>query len=235
MEARGAHIAGMAKIVPPPEWNPCKNGYDIDNMSITIPDPILQKVTGKEGCYQQSVIRSDPLTVQQYRSLTDQNQHRTPNHTDYDDLELKYWENIKNVEPIYGSDVDGSLFDDDCSEWNINRLGTILDYVKQDYCVEIGGLMTPFLYFGMWKSTFAWHTEDMDLYGINYLHFGKPKTWYAIPPQFGHAFEKLSSEYFPAKHRKCSQFLRHKKTLISPQILKQHNIPFYKVMVKNIP
>lgn len=62
-------------------------------------------------------------------------------------------------------------------EWNICHLNTILDTVECESGITIEGVNTPYLYFGMWKTTFAWHTEDMDLYSINYLHFGEPKSW----------------------------------------------------------
>ena len=34
---------------------------------------------------------------------------------------------------------------------------------------------------------------------------------------------------FRENHAECPAFLRHKMTLISPQVLRQHNIPFNKI------
>ena len=65
----------------------------------------------------------------------------------------------------------------DIQEWNIGHLNTLLDMVEQECGIVIEGVNTPYMYFGMWKTTFAWHTEDMDLYSINYLHFGQSKSW----------------------------------------------------------
>uniref|UniRef100_A0A182TAY9 [histone H3]-trimethyl-L-lysine(9) demethylase n=1 Tax=Anopheles maculatus TaxID=74869 RepID=A0A182TAY9_9DIPT len=216
-------------IIPPPEWVPRKSGYDLDKLNLTIPAPICQVVAGKQGLYQQINIQKNPLTVKQFAELANTERYATPKHFDFEDLERKYWKNITYVAPIYGADVCGSITDKDCNIWNINHLGTILDYVNEDYGISIDGVNTAYLYFGMWKTTFAWHTEDMDLYSINYLHFGAPKTWYAVPPEYGRKLEKLAKASFPASHNTCSAFLRHKMTLISPQILKQHNIPFDKI------
>uniref|UniRef100_A0A1Q3F838 [histone H3]-trimethyl-L-lysine(9) demethylase n=1 Tax=Culex tarsalis TaxID=7177 RepID=A0A1Q3F838_CULTA len=229
IESQGAHKAGLAKIIPPPEWVPRKSGYDLDELKITIPAPICQVVAGKQGLYQQINIQKNPLTVKQFSELANTERYATPKHFDYEDLERKYWKNITYVAPIYGADVCGSITDEDCNIWNINRLGTILDYVNQDYGISIDGVNTAYLYFGMWKTTFAWHTEDMDLYSINYLHFGAPKTWYAVPPEHGRKLEKLANSCFPASFKTCAAYLRHKMTLISPPILKQHNIPFDKI------
>lgn len=229
MESQGAHKAGLAKVIPPPEWVPRKSGYNLEDLNVTIPAPICQVVTGKQGLYQQINIQKKSMTVKQYGELANSERYATPRHFDYEDLERKYWKNITYVAPIYGADVSGSLTDEHVNEWNINRLGTILDYVNEDYGISIEGVNTAYLYFGMWKTTFAWHTEDMDLYSINYLHFGAPKTWYAVPPEHGRRLERLANGFFPSSYKTCNAFLRHKMTLISPQILKQYSIPYNKI------
>lgn len=79
--------------------------------------------------------------------------------------------------PQFTHTCTGTLTDPCVKEWNINGLSTILDGMVDEYGVAIPGVNTAYLYFGMWKTSFAWHTEDMDLYSINYLHFGAPKLW----------------------------------------------------------
>uniref|UniRef100_A0A4W3HPS9 [histone H3]-trimethyl-L-lysine(9) demethylase n=1 Tax=Callorhinchus milii TaxID=7868 RepID=A0A4W3HPS9_CALMI len=227
MECQGAHRAGLAKVIPPKGWKPRRNYDNIDNL--IIPAPIQQMVTGQSGLFTQYNIQKKPMTVLEFRRLANSDKYCTPRYQDYEDLERKYWKNLTFVAPIYGADVSGSLYDEDIDEWNITRLNTILDVVAEESGIAIEGVNTPYLYFGMWKTTFAWHTEDMDLYSINYLHFGEPKSWYAIPPEHGKRLERLAQGFFPSSSQGCDAFLRHKMTLISPSILKKYGIPFDKI------
>ncbi|KAM9832298.1 lysine-specific demethylase 4B isoform 2-T2 [Neosynchiropus ocellatus] len=175
MESEGAHRAGLAKVIPPEGWKPRKCYETIDDM--VIPAPIMQVVTGQSGLFTQYNIQKKSMTVSEYRKLANSKKYGTPRHKDFDDLERKYWKNLTFVSPIYGADVSGSIYDEDVHEWNVGHLNTLLDMVEQECGIVIEGVNTPYLYFGMWKTTFAWHTEDMDLYSINYLHFGQPKSW----------------------------------------------------------
>ncbi|XP_005110555.1 uncharacterized protein LOC101863626 isoform X3 [Aplysia californica] len=227
IESQGAHRAGLAKIIPPKEWVPRKSGYD--NLDLMIPAPIEQVVTGQQGLYTQYNVQKKPMHVKEFEELANSPRYRTPNHFDFEDLERKYWKNVTFGQAIYGADINGSITDDDQDYWNINRLGTILDHVKDDYGIKIEGVVTAYLYFGMWKTTFAWHTEDMDLYSINYLHFGAPKSWYAIPPEHGQRLERLAQGFFPSSFSECPAFLRHKMSMISPHILKKYSIPVNKI------
>ncbi|XP_049981123.1 lysine-specific demethylase 4B isoform X3 [Alexandromys fortis] len=227
IESQGAHRAGLAKIIPPKEWKPRQTYDDIDD--VVIPAPIQQVVTGQSGLFTQYNIQKKAMTVGEYRRLANSEKYCTPRHQDFDDLERKYWKNLTFVSPIYGADISGSLYDDDVAQWNIGNLKTILDMVERECGTIIEGVNTPYLYFGMWKTTFAWHTEDMDLYSINYLHFGEPKSWYAIPPEHGKRLERLAIGFFPGSSQGCDAFLRHKMTLISPIILKKYGIPFSRI------
>ncbi|CAK9303105.1 unnamed protein product [Gordionus sp. m RMFG-2023] len=82
--------------------------------------------------------------------------YRTPAFSDYDDLERKYWANAPYNNAIYGADVSGSLMDNPAhtEDWNINKLGTILDDVERDCQVRIEGVNTAYLYFG---KSFHYH------------------------------------------------------------------------------
>ncbi|XP_068448176.1 lysine-specific demethylase 4C isoform X3 [Clinocottus analis] len=227
MESQGAHRAGLAKVIPPKGWKPRRTYDDIDDLMIDA--PIQQMMAGQSGLFTQYNIQKKPLNVQEFRRLANSDMYCTPRYLNYEDLERKYWKNLTFVSPIYGADVSGSLYDEDVEEWNIGHLNSVLDVIEEDSGVSIQGVNTPYLYFGMWKTTFSWHTEDMDLYSINYLHFGEPKSWYAIPPEHGKRLERLATGFFPNSFKGCEAFLRHKMTLISPSILKKYGIPFDKI------
>nr|XP_008107692.1 PREDICTED: lysine-specific demethylase 4A [Anolis carolinensis]XP_008107693.1 PREDICTED: lysine-specific demethylase 4A [Anolis carolinensis]XP_008107694.1 PREDICTED: lysine-specific demethylase 4A [Anolis carolinensis]XP_008107695.1 PREDICTED: lysine-specific demethylase 4A [Anolis carolinensis]XP_016848707.1 PREDICTED: lysine-specific demethylase 4A [Anolis carolinensis] len=227
IESQGAHRAGLAKVVPPKEWKPRRWYDDIDD--VIIPAPIQQVVTGQSGLFTQYNIQKKAMTVREFRRIANSDKYCTPRYTDFEDLERKYWKNLTFNAPIYGADVNGTLYDKHVDDWNIGHLNTILDVVENESGITIEGVNTPYLYFGMWKTSFAWHTEDMDLYSINYLHFGEPKSWYCVPPEHGKRLERLAKGFFPGSAQNCEAFLRHKMTLISPSILKKYGIPFDKV------
>lgn len=107
-------------MIPPPEWVPRKSGYKLEDLDVTIPAPICQVVTGKQGLYQQINIQKRPMSIQQYAELANSERYNTPRHFDYEDLERKYWKNITYIAPIYGADVSGSLTDTDVNVRDLN-------------------------------------------------------------------------------------------------------------------
>ncbi|KAL9110937.1 MAG: hypothetical protein Q9227_004552 [Pyrenula ochraceoflavens] len=151
--------------------------------------------------------------------------YRIHNHDEYTsercaELERKYWQGLMYADPMYGADMPGSLFDEKDKVWNVANLPNLLDVVER----KIPGVNTAYLYLGMWKATFAWHLEDMDLYSINYIHFGAPKQWYSISQKDLPKFEAVMRELFPQDAKNCDQFLRHKSFLVSPELLEKRGI-----------
>lgn len=143
------------------------------------------------------------------------------------ELETAYWKSVTFAQPMYAADMPGSLFEDDTPCWNVAKLPNLLDVIG----TKVPGVNTAYLYMGMWKATFAWHLEDVDLYSINYIHFGAPKQWYSISQEDARKFETAMKKIWPNDSKNCDQFLRHKTYLISPELLqKQFGIKVNKLV-----
>lgn len=185
---------GICKIVPPPGWKPSQDRDRYDNLDLSIPTPIRQVLQGRHGCFSAANFVQKALNVSQFRDKAEQfaKDCKVDGISDMEVLERKFWKNIQFGAPIYGADMTGSLFDEDVTVWNPQDLRSPLNLIG----LALEGITKPYLYFGMWKAMFAWHTEDMDLLSINYLHFGKPKRWYAVGARQGPAFERAVSVMF---------------------------------------
>eukprot|EP00049_Salpingoeca_infusionum_P022814 m.8928 g.8928 ORF g.8928 m.8928 type:complete len:1205 (+) comp5410_c0_seq1:82-3696(+) len=228
MESVGAHNYGIAKVIAPDDYVPRKTGYDdIDEM--TIVNPIKQVISGTQGKYQALNINCKDTTVGHFKAMAANYSMSAKAQKADTACEREYWSNVTFQHPTYGADVSGSMTDKDWNIWNISHLGTILDELAEEG-VQMPGVNTSYLYFGMWKATFAWHKEDKDLYSINYIHTGAPKQWYAISPKDAIKFQMLADSYFPFQARECSEYLRHKMSILSPSTITRGHINVHKTV-----
>ncbi|KAL9655048.1 hypothetical protein ABK040_008831 [Willaertia magna] len=226
--------AGICKIVPPKEWFP--HHYTLDNIDFEIATPIIQYNSGGKGIYQQVHEETKASTFKQWEKRVTEKAPKIPDNLKKEEeildfMERRIWKNVLFRPAIYGSDLYGSLFTDDCPSWNLRNLDSYLSRIlKLQGNAVLPGINSPYLYVGSYKSLFSWHCEDLDLFSINFMHFGQPKIWYTIPSPYKKQFEDLAKQFFPEEFANCSQFLRHKTTLISPSILKEHGIKVTRVM-----
>eukprot|EP00898_Chlorokybus_atmophyticus_P004585 jgi/Chlat1/5127/Chrsp33S05029 len=224
---------GICKIIPPAGWTPRKGGYDDSLQDRVIEKPIRQHITGRHGVYSCVLVEGKRLTVREYKALAETPQHKTPERIaagEFETLERAFWKTVTLTPPLYAADNQGTLYDSSVQHWNIAHLDTILSRTLDENGVLIPGVTSAYLYYGMWRAMFAWHTEDMDLYSVNYLHYGEPKSWYCIAPAHRARFELLLKGLLPDVHKACPEFMRHKEIIVSPTLLHQNNIPFIKLV-----
>ena len=238
---------GIARITPPKGWwdkagigadttgrgKPWRKGQTLGDM--IIPSPIKQLFNGMGGIYDVTNLEQPPITVSEFRKKADDYRFRQlgrsmdtdESSTHLDFLARKFWKRLGPTmeSPHYGADMEGSLFDgDEASGWNVDQLESCLGLLGDK--ANLPGVTSAYLYFGMWSSVFSAHTEDMHLCSINYLHAGAPKYWYAIAQEDSGRFETLMASMFPRQNRLCGDFLRHKRSILSPQLLQKAGITF---------
>ena len=56
------------------------------------------------------------------------------------------------------------------------------------------------------------------------MRTGAPKSWYSVPPAAAARFEAMAAGLNREDANECPEFLRHKRYLFSPSVLKDHGI-----------
>lgn len=229
LEQWNAHRWGIVKIIPPSGWTPRPNDPNYEDHFVAnykIPLPILTQSfveTTQKNIY---TVYADRKKIKKSTDVPGWARLYSSNPTKILISEDDYWNNVESLSPQYGADIPGSLFQDDYATWNLKMIPNILWHMFSIEGLRIQGILTPSLYFGTAGSTFACHTEDSDLYSINYLHTGQPKTWRGIPPAYCRRVENLLSELYPQDFQRCSGAGRHKFALLHPKVLQEnYNIP----------
>jgi [histone H3]-trimethyl-L-lysine9/36 demethylase len=108
IEARGAHRIGLAKIVPPKEWQARRSGYKQKQVGDTIVEnPIKQEVHGKDGVYSVFNIQQRSIKLNSFQRLATSNRYAPSSAiaNDVEKLEKKYWQSLTSNAPIYGAGI----------------------------------------------------------------------------------------------------------------------------------
>eukprot|EP01084_Bolivina_argentea_P024657 45917_1 len=101
----------------------------------------------------------------------------------------------------------------------------------------MAGVHSPYIYLGHRSTWFSLHREDMNLYAVNHLLWGKHKLWYCVPPKYtSFVLEFVRIQYKEycgdinnnnGCDKSCWTPLQHKQFWFDPYILLSMGIPVY--------
>jgi jumonji domain-containing protein 2 len=231
-----AHEFGIFKVVPPAGWKPRASLYEESDDTVLVA-PVRQEAVGQAGIYHMVNIKQRALSVKEFKALASKPENLPPtcSQKEHDaerwELDRRYWQAFAGGRPaVYGADNHSpSLMEDCAGAWNISKLDNLLWQRLKSKGI-LPGVNSPYLYLGMWRASFAWHVEDMDLYSINFLHWGAEKVWYCANSDDAERLERFGASLFPDQATVCGQFLRHKANVISPSRVVAAGIPLTRVV-----
>eukprot|EP00617_Octactis_speculum_P025403 CAMPEP_0185756392 /NCGR_PEP_ID=MMETSP1174-20130828/14823_1 /TAXON_ID=35687 /ORGANISM="Dictyocha speculum, Strain CCMP1381" /LENGTH=534 /DNA_ID=CAMNT_0028435335 /DNA_START=224 /DNA_END=1831 /DNA_ORIENTATION=+ len=222
---------GICKIIPPKGWwkrLDYRSHIEKSRFDNVITTPIRQCVAGARGVYWLTLLETPAKSLKDFEQMAEASAKRNlPPNLSIEQRVRRFWKTLSTTmePPLYGADIPGSLFDGEAAAtgWNVDNLDTVL---QRTIHPPVGGVTNAMLYVGTWRAMFAYHVEDMNLYSINYLHMGAPKSWYSVRPAHARRFESMAQALQPEAAAACSEFLRHKTFMFSPARLKESGINF---------
>eukprot|EP01017_Pseudomicrothorax_dubius_P024046 TRINITY_DN2558_c0_g1_i8.p3 TRINITY_DN2558_c0_g1~~TRINITY_DN2558_c0_g1_i8.p3 ORF type:complete len:108 (-),score=25.87 TRINITY_DN2558_c0_g1_i8:1258-1581(-) len=89
-----------------------------------IPGPVEQNVYGKGGVYELLLIPKKSLHIRDYKRANEKMDKETDGKS-VEEVEDRFWETVSFRAPVYGADMEGSLFDAEVP-WNLGNLPSLL-------------------------------------------------------------------------------------------------------------
>ena len=83
-------------------------------------EPIEQNVHGQKGVYQLVYFMKESKSLERFRKQAEKSNLYLKNKTPIE-IERLFWKNLKHSAPIYGADVEETLFDSGIP-WNLGEL-----------------------------------------------------------------------------------------------------------------
>lgn len=190
---------------------------------------LIKGPEGKPNTYQLIAQEDGKITLSELQKTS----MSFPSGTTLKTVEKKYWSLLQTLKVLYLTDIDLSISDDrKLLPWTIDNMNQFLKKGK----FTGDGITTPFIYAGVFGSTFPLHTEDIDLHSINILRSGAPKFWYTTRIADGRTIEEIATAHHPivideSTNRQCQHIIRHKSFVVEPSVLESYGIKVKKVNV----
>eukprot|EP01084_Bolivina_argentea_P024656 45916_1 len=145
--------------------------------------------------------------------------------TEYDlatpeEIPLLFAENICSLIPIKYAIIDRDdvyHFESPLQLSHLSRYGPFSALKAEEIML---GIQLPYVYVGSEHTFFPFHREDMNLFAVNHLLWGKSKLWYCIDPiDHKRVLEYIRLQYSDDINSECVTPLQHKLFWFDPYIL----------------
>eukprot|EP00960_Hanusia_phi_P018048 530559-Hanusia_phi.AAC.5 len=229
--AKLGQMHGALRVIPP-------EGYRA-RLSYEGADTLIrcfgsQSAEGECGLYQLSVEEAGSMYLSDLQRLLSESDHHDCSKWSEDPraAEIEFWRTLGTGAPsVYTAhSMNSSLFEKTISSWNLSNFeGQVKNKNLRSWQVSAQGIHG--LSFGMTFTSRGLSCSEEPFCNISYLHFGKPRTVYVIPPSHRKELENLVGQLRPGNVEKgidLSSMLAKSPFLIDPVVLSKYKVPLQK-------
>lgn len=128
----------LSQIIPPPEFSAFTKTLPKDYEMVNV---VMQKAETLGKGYNLRYTKQGKVKFQKFEAMAKKMEAKTKS-TDLSALEDEFWASLSRNSVQYGIDNEISLFDEECSNWNLGKLSSTDSLIHGHQ--QIGGVNTSY-------------------------------------------------------------------------------------------